>query len=629
MLGHQIVELLVLFHARDGDEVERTRYGVDLGNPVDRQQIVGDRSQSRTFDIHQNESGDHGGSLRWAGTATPRRANDSSVEAFARAAEAVAARPGKLEKVALIAEYLRELDAADLVAAARFFTGSAFAARDHRTLSVGGSTIVSAARRVWVFDDARLGAAYRETGDLGAALGRLVRPPRDATLFTDRLTPASLDAFFGEIADASGKNAGKRREAVLERIFRACDDPLVATYVVKIVTGELRIGLREGLVLDAIARAFDADPAAVRRGLMAAGDVGEVALAAKQGTLGELRVLYGTPIGFMLASPLAYGETYKELAGATWLVEDKYDGVRAQAHVYDGTVRLFSRRLNDVTDSYPQIATALSGIERNAVFDGEIVGMRDGRVLPFRELQTRMQAEVPLAYVVFDVLALGDDLLVDEPLVRRRELLAEAVVPSGTLLLARFDPVEEVVALEVNDRFEGARKRGNEGLMLKRADSPYAPGRRGKWWLKLKRELTTLDVAVIAVEWGHGKRSNVLSDYTFAVRGDDGTLVAIGKAYSGLTDAEIAELTQWFLAHRLPPDRQREKARAYEIPVEPLIVIEVAFDAVQKSDLHESGFALRFPRILAIRNDKPPEEIDTLDAVREIYREMLAREGSS
>jgi DNA ligase-1 len=547
------------------------------------------------------------------------------MERFARVAQAVAARAGKLEKIGLIAEYLRELGAADLVAAARFFTGSAFAARDRRTLSVGGRSIVAVAQRIWGFDDAALGAAYRDTGDLGAALGKLVRAPRDATLFTDRLTPATLDGFFGEIAGASGKNANRRREAVLERILRACDDPLAATYVVKIVTGELRIGLREGLVLDAIAQAFDAPPATVRRALMASGDVGEVALAAKEGTLERLHVLYGTPIGFMLASPLAYGDTYKELGSSVWLLEDKYDGIRAQAHLRQGTVQLFSRRLNDVTASYPEIASAVSRVEGDAIFDGEIVAMRDGRPLPFRELQARLQRKtvadellsgVPLAYVVFDLLALGEDLLLDEPLAHRRELLAGVFSPNETLLLSPIDRVEEVVALDVNDRFERARARGNEGLMIKRADSPYAPGRRGKWWLKLKRELTTLDVVVIAVEWGHGKRANVLSDYTFAVRGDDGQLVTIGKAYSGLTDAEIAELTQWFLAHRLPPERRREKARAYEIPVEPHIVLEVAFDVVHESDLHESGFALRFPRIVRIRDDKPPEEIDTLAAVR-------------
>ncbi|MBV8148138.1 MAG: hypothetical protein JO092_03510, partial [Candidatus Eremiobacteraeota bacterium] len=295
------------------------------------------------------------------------------MERFARVADEIARRPAKLEKIALVAEYLGTLDDADLVAAARFFTGNPFAARDHRTLSIGGRSIVSVAQRIWGFDDAKFGASYRSTGDLGAALGPLLRPPRDAGLFADRLTPATLDTFFGEIADAGGKNAAKRREAVLERILRACDDPLVATYVVKIVTGDLRVGLREGLIVDAVAQAFGSDAPAVRRGLMASGDIGEVALAAKHGTLDRLRVLYGTPIGFMLASAIPYGESYRELAGADWLIEDKYDGIRAQAHLDDGRARLFSRRLNDVTASYPEIAQAFGRLRCKAIFDGEIV----------------------------------------------------------------------------------------------------------------------------------------------------------------------------------------------------------------------------------------------------------------
>ena len=264
------------------------------------------------------------------------------MERFAATAEQIASHPGKLDKVAILAEYLRMLDDADLVAATRFFTGTPFAARDHRTLSIGGRTIVEVARRVWRFSDAELGEGYRTTGDLGAALGPLVRPPHDAMLFADRLTPASLAAFFGEIAEASGKRSSRRREAILERVFRACSDPLVATYVIKIVTGDLRVGLREGLVLDAIAKAFDADAGAVRRGTMASGDVGVVALASKHGTLAELRVDYGTPIGFMLATPIPYGEAYKELAGTAWHLEDKYDGIRAQAHVRNGTLKLFA-----------------------------------------------------------------------------------------------------------------------------------------------------------------------------------------------------------------------------------------------------------------------------------------------
>ena len=422
---------------------------------------------------------------------------------------------------------------------------------------------------------------------------------------------------------------------MLERILRACEDPLVATYVVKIITGDLRLGLREGLVLEAIARAFDAEPAAIRRAAMFSGDAGVVALAARHGTLAELRVEYGAAIGFMLATPIAYGQVYAELAAGLWHIEDKYDGIRAQAHVRDGEARLFSRRLNDVTASYPELAQALATTSSDAIVDGEIVAMRDGRVLPFRLLQGRLQRksldeailrDVPIAYVVFDLLALGDELLLDEPLATRRERLADLFAPSAHLVHAPFENAVALAASDVNARFEAARARGNEGLMLKRADSPYAPGRRGKWWLKLKRELLTLDVVVVAVEWGNGKRAGLLSDYTFAVRGDDGRLKSIGKAYSGLTDAEIAALTPWFLDHRLPLERRREKARAHEIPVEPKIVLEVAFDVIQESDLHESGFSLRFPRIVRIRDDKPPAEIDTLDRVREIYRAMLERE---
>jgi DNA ligase-1 len=550
------------------------------------------------------------------------------MERFASTAEAIGARTGKLEKVALLADYLRDLDDGDLLAATRFFTGNPFAARDGRTLSVGAAAIVPAARRVWGFSDAPLSAAYRGSGDLGSAIGALAGTPADALLFSEQLTPASLAALFEEMGDAAGKNAGKRRTALLERIFRACATPAVASYVVKIVTGELRVGLREGLVYDAIAKAFDAEPSEIRRAAMASGDAGEVALAAKHGRLSDLRVAYGTPIGFMLASPMTYATSYKELASHVWMVEDKYDGVRAQAHVRDGKVRLFSRRLNDVSASYPGIVAALQTLGRDAVLDGEIVAMRDGRVLPFRELQARLQREVPLTYVVFDVLAAGEDLLIDAPLVVRRERLAEFFVTGESLALSPFDAVEETLSEDVNARFEAARARGNEGLMLKRSDSPYAPGRRGKWWLKLKRELATLDVVVVAVEWGHGKRAQMLSDYTFAVRDDDGSLAAIGKAYSGLTDVEIAELTPWFLEHRLPAHRQRKKARAHEIPVEPSVVLEVAFDVVHKSDLHESGFALRFPRIVRIRDDKPPSEIDTVERVRQIYDDMLVRESA-
>jgi DNA ligase-1 len=552
---------------------------------------------------------------------------------FARTAEAVASTGSKLEKIALLAAYLCRLDGADLAPAARYFTGNPFPAFDERTLAVGSRTLVAAAKNVWALDDAALSEAYRGTGDLGAALGRLVRKPMDLGLFQERLTPASLSAILDAMASVSGKSAAKRRQQYCERILCACETPLEATYVIKILTGELRIGLREGLIVDAVATAFERDTQHVRRALMAAGDIGLVALHARAGTLDEIEVRYGVAIGFMLATPIAYGSGYRELGAGTWLCEDKYDGIRAQGHKFGDRVKLFSRTLNDAAASFPEIVAALEACEGDFIIDGEIIAQRENEPLPFRYLQPRLQrkdpspellAEVPATFVAFDLLAWHGRFLLDEPLVERRSLLAAALRAGAHLQVAPWSTLEAGAAgTIVEERFEQARARGNEGLMLKRTDSPYSPGRRGRWWHKLKRELSTLDVVVVGVQWGHGKRHKVLSDYTFAVRrsADSDELVTIGKAYSGLTDAEIATMTEWFLGHRTG-----ELGR-HIYAVAPEVVIEVAFDIIQKSDLHASGYSLRFPRIVRLRPDKPAREADALADVERIYREMLEREG--
>jgi DNA ligase 1 len=552
---------------------------------------------------------------------------------FAEAAEAIASDAGKLAKVAILGEYLRSLDDADLAPAARFFESK-------RALSVGGATIVSAARAAWGITSEQLSRGYRGSGDLGTALASYVRAPHDLGLFRTTLTPSAFMSLLDEIAAASGKLANKKRQALVERILGACETELEAKYVIKILTGELRIGLREGLIVEGIAAAFSAPIDDVRRAAMAAGDIGAVAVAAKRGTLADVEIAYGAPIAFMLASPMQFGSEYKELASQSWLVEDKFDGVRIQAHKHGERIRLFSRRLNETTNAWPEVVDALRLLRDDVILDGEIIAMRDGSVLPFRYLQTRLQrkdvtpelqAEVPVAFVVFDCLALGARFLLDEPLEVRREELADLRL-GGTVQAAPWSTVEAGATQEdLHDRFEAARTRGNEGLIFKRTDSPYAPGKRGKWWLKLKRELDTIDAVVVGVEWGHGKRSQMLSDYTFAVRGDGGELLVIGKAYSGLTDVEIAEMTQWFLAHRIPEtqaDRVYEELglSRHEIPVEPRIVVEIAFDIVQKSDLHKGGFSLRFPRIARIRDDKSADQADTIERVREIYKQMLERE---
>jgi DNA ligase-1 len=314
------------------------------------------------------------------------------------------------------------------------------------------------------------------------------------------------------------------------------------------------------------------------------------------------------------------------MASDTVWTEEKYDGVRCQLHRRDDEVRLFSRDLRETSLSFPEITDAGSLLTHDVLIDGEILAHRDGRVLRFFELQKRLgrkvvsdalRLEVPVVLVAFDLLYLDGDVLLDRPLRERRKLLEELKLPPP-FLLARCEIAGSPADL---DRiFHETRHRGNEGVMVKNPESPYTPGRRGMAWLKLKRPLATLDVVVTAVEWGHGKRRGVLSDYTFAVLDEaSGELVDVGKAYSGLTDAEIATMTQHFL-RQTTVDQGRRRI------VNPDTVIEVAFDSIQLSNRHNSGYALRFPRIVRIRDDKPVSEIDTLDHVAKLYQRYFGSE---
>jgi DNA ligase-1 len=574
------------------------------------------------------------------------------VREFATTCEAVAATTKKTEKVRLVAEYFLACPG-EAAQAAVFLSGRAFPMWEERTLQVGGSLLWRAVAEVSGKGEVALTAAYRRHGDLGAAAEDVLAQvaPKSSSLSISK-----LGAAFEQLARTSN-TAQKLR--VLQDLLRAAT-ALEAKYIVKIISGDLRIGLRESLVEEAIARAFECDLEAVKRANMLLGDIGETLRLAADKALEQAKMRLFHPIGFMLASPAEDAqEAFEYFTQA--LVEDKYDGIRAQAHCggkNNPQARIFSRTLDEIGESFPELPPALLAFPDPVILDGEILAWKSeeqngetvGRALPFSELQKRlgrkkvsqeMVRTVPTAYVVFDVLYARGELLLEKPLYERKKILSEifASVPAGGLNTEQtiaaetaqgnliFEPaitsaggfprVIEAPVVTANSAehleklFEEARERGNEGLMVKDINSPYTPGRRGKSWLKLKRELATLDVVVTAVEWGHGKRIKVLSDYTFAVRDGD-QFLNVGKAYSGLTDAEIAEMTQWFLEHSI-------EDQGFRRVVEPKIVLEVAFNNMMRSDRHASGFALRFPRILRIRTDKDVDEIDTLDTVKEIY----------
>jgi len=584
---------------------------------------------------------------------------------FAETCEAIAGTTKKLLKIGIVADYLQSRPLEEASVSAVFLSGKPFPAWEEATLQVGGRLLWEVLSDLSGRSDAALSAAYRRL-DLGAMAGEVLaggteEQPRSARLAGENarrstessshpdLSAIEAEAYFRQIAKARGASA--KAALVRELLTRAT--PLEAKYLVKIMTGDLRIGLKESLVEEAIARAYGGTLTEVQRANMLVGDIGETLRLAARGALGEAHMRMFHPLGFMLASPVESAEealSYFDQAS----IQDKYDGVRAQAHVSNGEVRFFSRTRDEITESFPELPDALAGLPQPAILDGEILAWSYseegvGRALPFSALQQRLgrkkvsaelMRRVPVVYLVFDVLYAGEELLLSRPLRERMVVLDELLAAEkvshhgdaeahrkpgmqGKLLFsdAESSSAQRVIRApfaaatkpeELEALFTAAQARGNEGLMIKDMESAYTPGRRGKAWLKMKRELATLDVVVTAVEYGHGKRIGVLSDYTFAVREGE-RLVNIGKAYSGLTDVEIAEMTKWFLEHTLDD-------QGYRREVEPKIVLEVAFNNVMKSDRHESGYALRFPRIVRLRPDKSPLEADAIERVEEIFQ---------
>ena len=638
---------------------------------------------------------------------------------LAELADHLATTASKLKKRAAIAAAILEIHAEsstteDAGLFALYLAGTPFPESDPRKLNAGGALLSKALLAVSGASSIELTAAYRRHGDLGAAAFDLLQanePESD----TDRtgLTLAEVAEAFAQMAIA---RTTAIRTALVESLLRR-SSPLEAKYLLKLMLGDMRIGVKQSLVEEAIASAASTptapvSPAQVRHAVMLEADLATAVARAFAGTLDQARMRLFHPLGFMLASPVETPEeavarfTSSESANQQVsesasepeakieaFLEDKYDGMRAQLHCGDpaqpGRVAIYSRNREDITESFPELAEAFAHVPEDAdgpvILDGEILAWDFGEntnrarvphpshphrdwwdaqtsnsphALPFAVLGQRIgrkrvsnewRARVPVIFMVFDLMAAGGELTLDLPLRERRNrleaiverLVNRAVSPievderrhrSQTDLFTTEDaelsvprlilsPSRLVESAEDIDRaYAAARARSNEGVMIKAADSVYQPGRRGIAWVKLKRELATLDVVITGAEYGHGRRAGLLSDYTFAVRSPDfartGELLNVGKAYSGVTDAEIAELTEFLKAHTL-------EDQGHFRTVEPLVIIEVAFNNIMRSARHASGFALRFPRILRLRPDKPLTEIDTVARVEEVYQSQV------
>jgi DNA ligase 1 len=646
----------------------------------------------------------------------------TELEPWAALCDRLAGTTKKLQKRAWMADYLREVPVDAAASVALWLSGRPFPETDRRQLSVGGASLWQVVKDLTHASDAAMHEAYRRHGDMGAAAFDLLAVKESAKNAT--LTIEDVAESFAQLAAAKGIAP---RQHLLRNLLRRATT-LEAKYLIKLMLSDLRIGVKQAQVEEAIAVAMERDLIAVRRAVMLVGDLSEVVRLAAADRLDEARMRLFHPLGFMLASPVDSVEeaiarfaeemraeqkgeggakpvpetepaeetsTTPAVEPANALVDahvqDKFDGIRCQLHCGDpsqpGRVALFSRSRDDMTHSFPELTEAFARVSEPLILDGEILAWNTDpaaaqqRALPFKSLQNRigrkrvtavMREQTPVVFMAFDLLYRGASpqngmpqngmedppsgalfsgaLYLDQPLTARRAALEEVHAAQSSHTVVSSTPskaprVQEVLfaepdsgpqsnenafarfvlasvtrltsAEQLEQAYVDARARGNEGVMLKAAASVYQPGRRGLAWLKLKRELATLDVVVTSAEYGHGKRAGTLSDYTFAVRDGD-TLKNVGKAYSGLTDAEIAQLSQYFHEHTL------EDFGGWRT-VEPTVVLEVAFNNLMRSDRHSSGFAMRFPRIMRIRTDKPVDEIDTLARVEELYNQQPDR----
>ena len=535
--------------------------------------------------------------------------------------------------VSLVADFLKHLRADEVEPATSMILGRPFPKWDQRTLEVSWATMSGLIKRLTNVDWKSFTDAFSKTGDIGAAtkiVFEASKIQRQATLFEKRLTILEVRRSLEAIAETSGYGSRERKERLLETLLGGAT-PLEAKYIVKILIGEMRTGFYEGLMELAVSKAFNVPHDLVRRAGMLTGDIGEVAAIAKaQGREGisKLQLQVFRPIKSMLAQTAEdVNEVLKEHGGET-AFEYKLDGARVQIHKSKDTVRIYSRRLTDVTESFPEIVELTRDEVKagEAILEGEIIAVgEDGTPLPFQHIMRRfrrvhdieeMVEKIPVELYLFDIIYLDGQSFIADPYVERRKKLGEI---AGSIPLTK-----QIITgnpREAERFLKEAIDKGHEGLVAKKLDSPYAPGIRGKRWFKIKESLEPLDLVIVAGEYGYGRRHDWLSDYYLAARdSESGEFLVVGKTFKGLTDEEIIEMTR-----RLKELTVKEEYR--RVVVTPRIVVEVAYNEIQKSPKYKCGMALRFARITRIRDDKSPKEADTIQRVRKIYEKQFEKKA--
>jgi DNA ligase-1 len=540
---------------------------------------------------------------------------------FSRLCERIEAIPGRLEMVGLVSEVLPTLPDAELPIFVRFVMGRIFPDWSELKLGIGPNLLHEAITYVIGVKKEVVVERINATGDVGSAVEGLLAGKSQTSFGSHELDLAEVFRSFEQIARVEGRRS-QREKLLTVRMLFGCASPLEGRYLARLMMGELRIGIGEGNVRDAIAKAFSVPVELVEHAYQATNDLGDVAVRAKKGggALADVRIEIFRPVKMMLAQQ----GTIEEMINArgTVAAEYKYDGTRFQLHKKGSKIRIYSRKLEEVTDALPDILHIFSEeLTHDAILDGEVIAFKDGRPRPFQFVLQRfrrkygitsMMEQIELEPHVFDILYLDGEMLIDLPLAERRKKL-DMVVP------ARVAPqVQSGDPAMLEKVYNDALAAGHEGIMIKDLGSRYLPGVRGKHWIKVKPEVDTLDLAVIGAEWGEGRRARIFGSFLLACRDEGGDLLPVGKVATGFSDELLAELYTLLkdsvIAHT-----------GKEVTFEPEVVIEVGYAEIQKSPNYESGYALRFPRFIRIRDDKRIEDIDTLETIRS---RMIQRFGS-
>ena len=534
---------------------------------------------------------------------------------FSRCCEKLEGISGRLEMIDVISKELPGLSEEELPVFVRFVMGRIFADWSSRKLGIGPNLLYEATGAVAGVPKEQVVDKINRTGDVGRVVEELLEVKSQTTFFHEELDLVSVYQSLISIAEQEGKKSQREKLFAVRRLLGNAH-PLEGRYLARIMLEELRIGVGEGSVREAIAKAFNVDSAFVEHAMQALNDMGEVARLAKVGPdkLRDVHITLFHPVRMMLAQQGSIADMIKEHGQIA--AEFKYDGSRFQFHKKGNWARLYSRRLEDVTGALPDVIQQLLGAtDHDVILDGEVIAIKDRKPMPFQSVLRRFrrrhdiadaQEAIEMVPNVFDILYLDGETLIDLPLEERRKQLETVVKLYLAPQVVSADPAV------ITKTYDEALAAGHEGIMIKVPSSPYSPGQRGKNWIKIKPEVDTLDLAVIGAEWGEGKRAHVFGSFLVACQ-DAGKLVPLSRVATGFSDEQLAEV------YELLKDTVTKKS-GKEVSFEPSLVFEVGYAELQASQNYEGGFALRFPRFIRIRDDKDIPDIETLESIRERYK---------